>query len=366
MKITKIKIFKIDLPMKEGSYSWAKQSFSSFDSTVVVIETDIGITGVGETCPLGPSYLSAYAEGARTGIAKLAHNLIGLDPTEIYSINFKMDEFLNGHPYAKSAIDMACWDILGKNTKLPVYQLLGGLINKEVKLFKVISRRDPNEMAKNIVSYQKQGFKQFQMKVGANVGDDIERIFKVSERLEKGNILNADANTGWLQHEAMRVVKAVRDIDVYIEQPCKSYEECLSVRKHTDHPFILDECMDSINMLIRGYNDNAMDVVNLKINRVGGLTKARQFRDLCITLGIHMTIEDSWGGEIATSAIAHLAHSTPKAFHFQSSAFHEYTEVEIASGGPIIKDGFMKASDLPGLGVEPNYDVLGESVSEIS
>jgi L-alanine-DL-glutamate epimerase-like enolase superfamily enzyme len=124
--------------------------------------------------------------------------------------------------------------------------------------------------------------------------------------------------------------------------------------------------MDSINMLIRGYNDNAMDVVNLKINRVGGLTKARQFRDLCITLGIHMTIEDSWGGEIATSAIAHLAHSTPKAFHFQSSAFHEYTEVEIAKGGPTIKDGFMKASDLPGLGVEPNYDVLGEPVSEIS
>ena len=67
--------------MKEGSYSWAKQSFSSFVSTVVVIETDIGITGVGETCPLGPSYLPAYAEGARTGIAKLAHNLIGLDPT---------------------------------------------------------------------------------------------------------------------------------------------------------------------------------------------------------------------------------------------------------------------------------------------
>ena len=138
------------------------------------------------------------------------------------------------------------------------------------------------------------------MKVGANVDDDIERIFKVSEKLEKGNILNADANTGWLQHEAIRVVKAVRDIDVYIEQPCKSYEECLSVRKHTDHPFILDECMDSINMLIRGYNDNAMDVVNLKINRVGGLTKARQFRDLCIWYNswggrLHMTIEDSWG-----------------------------------------------------------------------
>jgi len=366
MKIKKIKIYQIDLPMKEGSYSWAKQSFSSFDSTVVTIETDTGIIGVGETCPLGPAYLPAYAEGARTAISKLAKSLIGSDPTEPYAINFHMDDYLKGHPYAKSAIDMACWDILGKNTKLPVYILLGGLINKQIKLFKVISRRDPNEMAKNIISYQKQGFKQFQMKVGAKVEEDIERIFKVSEKLEKGNVLNADANTGWLQHEAMRVVKATKDLSYYLEQPCKSYEECLSIRKHSDNPFILDECMDNINTLIRGYNDNAMDVVNLKINRVGGLTKAKQFRDLCVTLGIHMTIEDSWGGEIATSAIAHLAHSTPKAYHFQSSAFHEYTEVEIAKGGPIIKDGFMHSSDLPGLGVEPNYDVLGKPLEEIS
>ena len=352
--------------MKEGSYSWAKQSFSSFDSTVITIETDAGIVGVGETCPLGPSYLPAFAEGARVGIAKISENLIGLDPTDINAINMKMDESLNGHPYAKSAIDMACWDILGKKTSYPVYKLLGGMLNKEVKLFKVVSRREPNEMARNIVDYQKQGFKQFQMKVGANASEDIERIFKVSEKLIQGNILNADANCGWQQHEAMRVISAVKDIEFYLEQPCKSYEECLSIRKHSNHPFILDECMDSINMLIKGYNDNAMDVVNLKINRIGGLTKSKQFRDLCISLGVHMTIEDSWGGEIATSAIAHLAHSTPETYHFQSSAFHEYTDVKIAKGGPAIKNGFMKASDLPGLGVEPNYDVLGKPVSEIS
>ena len=366
MKIKKINIYQVDLPMKEGSYSWAKQSFSSFDSTIVTIETNEGITGVGETCPLGPSYLPAYAEGARTGIEKIGPDLIGLNPTEVNLINFRMDELLNGHPYAKSAIDMACWDIFGKTTKLPVYKLLGGLINNKVKLFKVISRSDPDEMAKNISKYQKQGFKQFQMKVGENVNRDIERIHKVYEKLEKGNILNADANTGWLQHEALRVVQATKNIDYYIEQPCKTFQECLTIRKHTNHPFILDECMDSINMLIHGYNENAMDVVNLKINRIGGLTKAKQFRDLCVNLGIHMTIEDSWGGEIATSAIAHLAHSTPKEFHFQSSAFQEYTDVIVAKGGPKIEDGFMQASELPGLGVEPNYEALGNPLKELS
>lgn len=365
MKITKVSLYQVDLPLKEGSYSWSTQSFAAFDSTVLLVETDGGITGVGEVCPLGPSYLAAYAEGARAGLQKIAQGLLGEDPLQLGRINLRMDELLKGHPYVKSAFDMACWDILGKATGQPVYNLLGGRLLDKVKLFKVVSRQDPDAMAKKIRQYQDEGFKQFQMKVGAGADTDIERIRAVSAELDAGNILAADANTGWRQHEAIRVVKAIRDVDIYIEQPCLSYEECLAVRKHSDHPMILDECMEDIKVLMRGYQDQAMDAVNLKINRVGGLTKARQFRDLATTLGITLTIEDSWGGEIATSAIAHLAHSTQPGFHFQSSAFHEYHSLRIAEGGPEMKDGYMFASDLPGLGVTPIMDVLGDPVAEI-
>jgi L-alanine-DL-glutamate epimerase-like enolase superfamily enzyme len=365
MKISKISIYQVDLPLKEGSYSWSTQTFSAFDSTVVIVECDNGLIGLGETCPLGPSYLPAYAEGARAGLAKIAQGLIGEDPTQLGKINERMDALLKGHPYVKSALDMACWDILGKATGQPVYTLLGGLLQDKVTLFKVVSRQDPDAMAAKLQAYQEQGFKQFQMKVGAGANSDIDRIFAVSEVLRPGNVLAADANTGWKQHEAVRVVKAVRDVDIYIEQPCLSYEECLAVRKHTDHPIILDECMDDLRMLMRGYHDSAMDIVNLKINRIGGLTKARQFRDLCVSMGITMTIEDTWGGEIATAAIAHLAHSTPQSYHFQSSAFHEYHSLQIATGGPTIDDGYMYASERPGLGVTPEMDVLGTPVCVI-
>ena len=109
-----------------------------------------------------------------------------------------------------------------------------------------------------------------------------------------------------------------------------------------------------------------MDVINLKINRMGGITKSRIIRDLCTSLGIIMTIEDSWGGEIADAAIAHLAHSTPEDMHFQSSAFHEYASISIAEGGPVIKDGFMSMSDAPGLGVTPDWDRLGAPVASIA
>ncbi|WP_245623814.1 mandelate racemase/muconate lactonizing enzyme family protein [Paraburkholderia nodosa] len=256
MKITKISLYQVDLPLKEGSYSWSTFSFASFDSTVVIVETDSGLTGVGEICPLGPAYLPAYAEGARAGLIKIAEGLIGEDPCQIGRINVRMDELLKGHPYVKSALDMACWDILGKATGQPVYNLLGGRLQDAVKLFKVVSRQDPDAMAQKIREYQDQGFKQFQMKVGAGADSDIERIRKVSAELRPGNVLAADANTGWRQHEALRVVKAIRDVDIYIEQPCPSYEECLTVRQHTDHPMILDECMEDIRLLMRVGGDN--------------------------------------------------------------------------------------------------------------
>jgi len=184
--------------------------------------------------------------------------------------------------------------------------------------------------------------------------------------MEPGDRLVADANTGWLPHEAMRVVRAVRDVDVYIEQPCLSYEECLSVRRHCDSPFVLDESIESIDVLIRAHADLAMDVVNLKISKLGGLTKTRQARDLCVSLGIAMTLEDSWGGDITTSAIAHLAHSTPPEFLFTCTDFNSYVTVSTATGAPARVNGKMAASIAPGLGVEPRAEVLGPRVVDIS
>ena len=101
--------------MHEGSYKWSGgNAVAVFDSTIVAISTDAGITGYGEVCPLGAAYLPAYAAGARTGIAELAPQLIGLDPTEVGVVHRLMNQRMRGHPYVKSAIDVACWDILGK------------------------------------------------------------------------------------------------------------------------------------------------------------------------------------------------------------------------------------------------------------
>ena len=175
--------------MKEGSYSWSTQSHAAFDTTVVLVETNQGITGVGECCPLGPTYLPAYAQGVRAGISQLAPNLIGEDPTQIECINDTMDALLKGHPYVKSAIDMACWDILGKVSGLPLYTLLGGLRQEKVTLYKVVTRADPGAMAERIPEYRAQGYHQFQVKVGEDPATDIIRIHRVAQEMEANEVL---------------------------------------------------------------------------------------------------------------------------------------------------------------------------------
>ena len=367
MKIARLRAYKADLPLREGSYKWSGgKSVSVFDTTVVEVETDTGIVGHGEVCPLGPFYLPAYANGVRAGIAELGPHLLGENPLHLTQLNRRMDAALKGHAFVKSGIDMACWDILGKVTGQPVCVLLGGRYGDDFPLYRAISQESAEAMAKRVADYRAEGYRRFQLKVGGDPLEDVRRIQAVAEMLQPGDRLIADANTGWRMHDAMRVIRGVRDVDVYIEQPCLTYEECLSIRRHCDHPFVLDEVIDSLDVLMRAHADLAADAVNLKISKLGGLTKTKQARDLCVSLGIVMTLEDSWGGDIVTAAIAHLAHSTPPEFLLTATDFNSYVTVSIADGAPQRHNGRMAAGTEPGLGITPKMDVLGKPVLEVA
>ena len=368
MSIKSITAYKVDLPLHEGTYKWAGgKEVSVFDCTIVVIKTVCGLEGVGETTPLGPFYLPAYGEGVRTGIKELGPHLIGEDPRQIAKINAKMDLHLKGHNYVKSCLDMACWDLLGKATGQPLCILLGGRFGSTVPLYRAISQDTPEKMADSIRHYRNnEGYHRFQLKVGGNYSDDIARIKATAVAVSEcpGDVLTADANTGWLRHEAVRVCRAVEDVDCYIECPCDAYESNLAVRQSIKHPFVLDENIDSLEALLRAHNDRAMDSINLKISKVGGLFKAKQIRDLCVALGYAMTLEDSWGGDVVTAAIGHLGASTPPKFRFASTDFNSYVTVSTAWGAPQRdkSSGTMSASMEPGLGVALKMDVLGEPV----
>lgn len=311
-----------------------------------------------------------FPGGTREGIKELARHLIGADPTKLLDINRRMDWMLTGSPNAKSCIDMACWDILGKVAKMPVCELLGGRFGDEgFRLYRAISQDSPEHMAYRVQQYCEEGYTKFQLKVGNRPHDDIARIRAVRKVLDDQtkstgvyHPLLCDANTGWLRHEAMQVVNGIKGLDVYLEMPCETYEECLSVREHTDLPFVLDECIQDVGMMVRILADRAADVVNLKIGKLGGITKARVVRDLCVSAGIPMNIEDTWGGDVTQAAIAALAHSTPPEMLFCATDFNSYGPVTIADTTAVRKGGRMAAPVDPGLGVFPRWDVLGDAV----
>jgi len=216
-------------------------------------------------------------------------------------------------------------------------------------------------MAEMITKYKGEGYKRFQLKLGGDPNEDIERIKACRAVMDPEDVLVGDSNTGWTTHQALRLVSAVKDVDVYIEQPCPTYQECLIVRANTNLPFVLDEVVDDIHSLLDTVKDGAADVVNIKISKFGGLTKAKQAVDLCAKVGLAMTIEDTWGGDITTAAILHLAHLAPPKLQFTVTDFNSYNKVSTGLiAGSNKQNGLMTLPQGPGLGVTPNWQVLGD------
>ncbi len=367
MKITRVSVYQADLPYVGGQYIRGPgRVIETADTTVVVIETDAGITGCGECCPIGGNYLAAYPEGVRAAAPRLAKALIGADPRELGVVERVMDETIKGHPYAKSPFDAACWDILGKSVSLPVYMLLGGKLTDGGPMYRVVPQKPPDAAVAELIEHRNTGYRQFQIKVGADPEEDIERVRATAAALLPGERAIVDANTGWRVDEAVRVVRALADCDVYIEQPCLTYDECLQVRSRTDLPMKLDECVTGMHVAEKIVADRSAEVVCLKISNIGGLSRTRRVRDFLVDHGLAVVCEDTWGGEICTATLAHLAASTPPELLFNTTDLHNYNTVSTGYPAPVSRGGKLYVSDAPGLGVEPAFDVLSDPVAVIS
>lgn len=360
MKITKISIFLKPLRYASGAYAWGRGNVIETGlSTVVVIDTDAGISGTGEFCPCGENYMVAHSTGTVATAQLLAPALLGQDPRQVSRIERLMDHVVQGHGYAKSAIDSACWDILGKATNQPVWMLLGGKLTDGGPLYRPAPQKTPEEMAREMDWLRNQGYRQFQIKVGDNWREDIDRLHATVPLLKSGEKAFADANQGWHVDEALKVARATRELDYIMEQPCQTYEECLQVRRRIDFPMKLDECITGMLAAQRVVSDRAAEVVCLKISNLGGLSKARRVRDFFIDNRIPVVSEDTWGGEITTATISHFAASTPEEFLINTCDLHNYNLDHTGTPPPETRDGKLFVSDKPGLGVEPDFRLLG-------
>ncbi|WP_028060879.1 mandelate racemase/muconate lactonizing enzyme family protein [Candidatus Solirubrobacter pratensis] len=360
MRIERVDVYGYDLRYAHGEYVMSGgRTIASLPSTVVRIETEDGIAGHGETCPLGATYLPASAAGARAALGELAPALLGVDATNLAAVHDAMDGALRGHGYAKSAVDIACWDVLGRAAGVPVSTLLGGVRAPDFPLYVAIPLGPVDDMVAHVRARRDEGIRRFQLKLGADPREDAARVRAVLEATQEGDVVIADANGGWRLQDATIAARALEGLDrVLFEQPCPTLEECLVVRDRTTLPMVLDEVITDVQALIRAYG--AMEAINLKLGRVGGLTAARLMRDLGERLGLRFTIEDSWGGDLTTAAVAHLAASTHPEQLLMASFMNDWTLDHVAGYEPRSRDGRGAAPTGPGLGVEVDPGALGE------
>ena len=362
MRIARVDVFGYDLHYVHGEYVMSGgRVVRSLPSTVVRITTDDGLAGWGEVCPLGQTYLPAFAEGARAALRELAPALIGADPRNLAEVNIRMEGVLLGQGYAKSPLDIACWDILGKATGLPVVTLLGGQRQDRFPLYIAVPLGSPEEMSRYVLDRRAEGIHRFQLKIGGRPAEDAERVRRVVEVTGDEDVIIADANGGWRVQDAIVAARLLEDLPrVYLEQPCPTLEECAQVRRVTTLPMIYDEVVTDAPSFLAAVQQGGAGGVNLKISRLGGLTQARVIRDLAEALGVSLTIEDTWGGDLVTAAISHLAASVRPELLFTVSFMNDWVQEHIAGWQPRSQKGYGAPAPGAGLGVEVDAGALGE------
>lgn len=365
MRIAEIHLYCKELPVLNGPYVMARAIVRSLNSTLIKIVTDKGMFGWGETCPVGPTYQPEHALGARAALTEMAPGLIGRHFTHPLDIHRTMEGLLNGHRFAKAAIDVALYDLLGKALNVRVCDLLGGVVTENVPSYFATGVGEPDEIARMARERADEGYPRLQIKLANRAVEvDIETIRKVFERVGRRVRISADGNRGWTMRDAVFFSNACRDLPCIIEQPCNTIEEIAAVRPRLHHPLYLDESADSLNAVLGAVGAGICDGFGMKVTRIGGLQPMTVFRDICAARSLPHTCDDAWGGDIIAAACTHIGSTIePRLLEGVWLAAPYIKGHYDPEGGIRIESGHIRLPQGPGLGVQVDENLLGQPVA---
>lgn len=361
MKIAEIHIYQHDLPVQNGPYTMSKTEVWSLDTTLVKVVADNGVFGWGETCPLGPTYAEAHAGGARAALIEMSPGLMGTEVLPL-SLNRRMSTLLHGHNYAKAALDIAVFDLLGKHLKMSVSALLGGAVTDKVPSYYATGVGQPDEIARLAQTKRDEGYPRIQIKVGGRpVEIDIETIRKVWEKIGGSGVrIAVDANRGWTTRDALQVSRECVDVPFIIEQPCNTVEELQRIRPQLSHGVYMDENCIDLNAVVTAAGTGLVDGFGMKVTRIGGLHNMIAFRDICEACSLPHTCDDSWGGDIIAAACTHIGATVRQDLLEGVWIAAPYIEGHYDSMNAVrVVNGHIPCPDAPGLGVIPDDAQFG-------
>lgn len=361
MEIERIEAYEVEVKFAVP-WVWSAGRIDSYTTTIVRLQCANGIEGWGETCPFGSFYVAGYYGGVRPALRELAPALIGQSAIELDLINDRMDKAMAGHEFVKSAIDMACWDALGQVSGRPLCELLGGRFPGETRAVAGILLDTPENVLGDVERHRSDGKRVFSIKASGDAEQNIAIMNLLHEDRRVGEDIYIDANRGLTPAEAFRMLRAFPTGDFLYEQPCRTYDEVLTVRRHTSHPIMLDEVVVTTEDMLRAVSDRACDAINIKISRVGGLTKAKRIRDICLAADIRMSIQDTGGSDVVKAALAHFAQSVPSKHRLSTWDVDDIKSFNTFETDVVKHKGALEAGVKPGLGITPVWDCLGRPV----
>jgi len=290
--------------------------------------------------------------------------IMGLDPRCVLDVERAMDLSLPGHLYAKSPIDMACWDIAGQAVGRPIADLMGGGSRTPRPIASSVGAKTVEETRSVIDRYRQRGYVAHSVKIGGDVERDIARITDVEGMRRDGEIVLYDVNRGWTRQQALRVMSATQHLNVMFEQPCETLDDIAAISGKHAAPVSVDEALVTLQDATRIARDGLAEVFGIKLNRVGGLTKAARMRDVALAHGIDMFVMATGGSVLADTEALHLAATIPDANCHAVWACQDMLTVDIAAGrGPRNKNGHLHLPETAGLGVHPDENALGDPVA---
>lgn len=369
MKISRIDLYRAELPYSGGVYQLSGgRTYESFDASIIRITCDDGTQGWGESTPFGSTYIAAHAAGARAGIAELAPALLGRDPRRTDRIADLMDSTLLGHQHAKTALDVACWDIFGKSVGLPVCELLGGSTGNPMPMISSIHAGDPEEMRERVAEHRASGYRGHSIKIGALDAEggpalDAERITACLADRRAGEYFLVDANSGLLPEAALRMIQLLpAGLDFALEAPCATWRETMSLRRRCPYPVVVDELAQLDGDVALTAAQDMADGIGLKISKAGGLTPGRRHRDICRAAGLTVSVQETAGSSIAFAAIVQLGATVPAHLLRCVLNCEDMVTLKTATADARFTGDGVLPGGSPGLGIDVDEDVLGEPV----
>jgi len=363
MKIVRVKVYKADIPLAK-TFRIAIGKTDVANNIFVKIETDSGISGIGEASPFTPVVGETQASALAMS-RDLARLLIGRDPRDIEGALRLLKGYTPHNRTTLSAFDMALYDILGQAAGLPLYALLAGG-KRTLYTDRTIGIDTPDKMVEEAIAYKEQGLPAIKVKLGTTVAEDIERVRRIRVALGPEPALRLDANQGWDRIAAVQALRAMEDKGIqYCEQPVAAWdlESMRKVTSQTAIPIMADESLFDDHDASKLIASGACDCLNIKLAKSGGIHVALKITAIAEAAGMWCMIGCMSETRLGLTAAAHLAAARPNIRYTDLDSAHLLTLDPVIGGMTYGAGGAIELPDSPGLGaaLDPSFLALREA-----